>query len=87
MSARQPRTPHWREYYDLHTDVLASWAEQQGHQPPHEPGCEGPDPKRYCWCVVFCGYCDHHTEEHRYDVARGAPVPCAQCPGGVCVRG
>lgn len=35
--------------------------------------------------TAFCGYCDHHMDAHTYN--RADRVPCADCPGGVCLRG
>ena len=42
------------------------------------------DPRSWCWCNAFCGYCDHHSDHHEWRVAKGEKVPCRRCPDGVC---
>lgn len=75
MSADTPRTPQWAEYYREHPEVLASWAEQNDREPPHELHCETPGSLEYCWCAAFCGYCGHHADEHVYrESARKPPA-------------
>lgn len=86
MSRDNPRSDRWREYYDLHPNILASYGEAVGNEPPHEPGCESPDPYAFCWCSAFCGFCNHHADHHTYRTG-AREVPCTKCPDGVCPYG
>jgi hypothetical protein len=36
VSRENPRSPEWAEYYAQHPEVLASWGESNGRQPPAE---------------------------------------------------
>ncbi len=92
MSRDNPRSERWAAYYELHENVVATWGEQNGYEPKHEPRCANnpdpageTDPMAPCWCTVFCGFCDHHMDHHNYEHGAGV-VPCTQCPGGMCPR-
>jgi hypothetical protein len=39
VSSNAPRSEKWAEWYAFHPEVLASWGESNGGEPPHEVPC------------------------------------------------